>query len=182
MGKFFRIALRDWATVGALFPTSRYVVRKVVEEITADHKFVIECGAGSGTATQAILSRLSADAQLLAVEIKPEFMGCLGSIRDSRLRIVRGDARDILRDVIRKGYLAHAVVTNIPFTRMSRGEQDATMRLAAGALRPGGTLVVYQNFPLGIVTNMRKYFRITKWKFEWRDWNFPYFFIVAEKK
>lgn len=182
MKEFLRIALGDWTTVGALTESSRYVTAKVAEEVMPFCRFVIEYGAGSGVTTKAILKRLPKDGKLVAIEVKKEFLGVLRRINDRRLTIICGNVRDVVRERRETWALqADLVVSNIPFTRMSREAQEEIVMFTQEILAQNGTFLVYQNFPLGIVSRLKKHFQSISWKFEARNFP-PYFFMVAQKR
>ncbi len=69
---FFRQWLRSPKSMGAVIPSSRVLARAVTEAVHWEPgQHVVELGAGTGSHTGAVLSRLSGDARFLSFEIDP---------------------------------------------------------------------------------------------------------------
>lgn len=182
MNDFLKAAIKDWETVGALTESSRYVVKKVLEEIKPSSKLVVEYGPGRGVITKALLKRLPPDGRLLAIEIKKEFAEAVSGLGDPRLRVINSGALTVLRSYRKLGIgQADAVISSIPFTRIRAADQEKIVLLTRRILKRDGIFLVFQNFPLGIVGRLKKHFRIVQWKFEARNFP-PYFFMIAQKR
>ena len=133
--------------LGSVIPSSRFLVHQLLRHIDwKQTRVIVEYGPGVGTISGDILKRMRSDATLVAFEINDEFVDMLkGRFRDGRLRIVHRSAADVV-DVLRELGLPAAdyVIAGIPFSIMSEGDRRVVLRNTFAALRPGGSLLVYQ--------------------------------------
>ncbi len=177
---FLKATLKDYK-VGAFTVSSKYVVRKLTEQLfISDVKYVVEYGAGDGIVTKEILEMLPEDGKLVAFEINGNFLGELRKIKDRRLLVVDADVVVASRDLKKFG-LPHvdAVISGIPFTLISPEDRKKVIANTAGALGQGGIFLVYQYSPL-ILPILKKFFRNVDVSFEPRNF-LPYFLMRAEK-
>ena len=133
--------------VGWMLPSSRWVVKDVLEEVDWEKaKVIVEYGPGLGTFTTKLLERMRPDATLLALEINPEFSRFLrGHIKDARLRLIERSATDVGSVLADEGF-SHAdyVISGIPFKTMPHELRDEIVRSTHAVLRPDGRFLVYQ--------------------------------------
>ena len=180
--EFVKIALRD-RNVGALTVSSRFVVERVVREVPADARFVVEYGPGSGVTTRALLATMPKDSKLVAIEQNKAFSPALGKIKDSRLKVVWGDALEFAKIL---GQLCDTssidmVIANIPFSLLTPGERESVFADTHNALKDGGVFLVYQYYPFFVMPRLKKIFtRVSLRAVELRNLP-PYFIIRAEK-
>ena len=144
---FVRNFIKYPAMVGWLMPSSRFLVGDIVRHIDWHRaKVIVEYGAGTGTFTRAILQRMRPDAQLIALEINPEFYRFLtSSLKDPRLHISQQSAADIDEILADLGCSkADCVVSGIPFKSLPHGLRDRIVRKTHAVLRPQGKFLIYQ--------------------------------------
>ncbi len=72
--KFLKIALTDYRMVAELMPTSKYAIRRILNQIKPEQKTIIEYGAGDGVITKEILKILPADGKIIAIELNPDLL------------------------------------------------------------------------------------------------------------
>lgn len=178
--KFIKTALKD-RKVGALTPSSKYVVRKVIGEIKPEYKIIVEYGAGDGVITKEILKILPPDGKLLAIETNDEFIEKLKNIRDKRLIIIKEDARNISKRFPEFGFAGiDMVISGIPFSFIKPRERKEIIKNAYDNLADSGKLLLYQNFPL-VIFNIKNFlWDRVNYRFEPRNF-LPYFIITAVK-
>jgi phospholipid N-methyltransferase len=144
---FARNFFKNPRMLGSVIPSSRYLVENLLRDIPwSEARVIVELGPGVGTISRQILRRMRSDATLLVFEINDEFVDILtGRFVDPRLRVMHRSGADIL-DVLRELGLpaADCVIAGIPFSIMSNEERQAVLRNTRAALRPGGSLLVYQ--------------------------------------
>ena len=90
---------------GAIMPSSPLLAKAMVAPIhfkTAKH--IVELGPGTGAITKEILKRMSPDAQLVVLEISPEFCKELRTWKDKRLIIINADAQHLSRYIKKADY------------------------------------------------------------------------------
>lgn len=178
--QFLKTALRQYRTVGAFAPVSRFVAQKVSAAAPEGAKLVIECGAGEGVVTRHLLGRLAENGTLVAIELLPEFTPLLRRIADTRLKVIEGDALAALMVWKTATDKPEAIVSNIPFSQWTRGKRRAFVAAAHASLAPGGALIIYQNVPV-IARQMRELFGTLSWQFELRNFSGPYCILTARR-
>jgi phospholipid N-methyltransferase len=144
---FFKGFLRNPKEVGSVIPSSRFVIRRVLQcgEVSRS-PVVVELGPGTGVLTREILRRMPRDGKLIAVELLPEFCSALrATLRDPRLFIYQGSSVDLEKALTEAGESeADLVVSGVPFSTMGRGEGLRTLQAARRVLAPNGRFVAYQ--------------------------------------
>jgi phospholipid N-methyltransferase len=143
---FLKGFLRKPADVGSVIPSSRFLERRIMrfaELDTADS--VVELGPGTGGTTRAFLSRMRADASLLAIELDPMFCDIVSRIGDRRLTVHQGSAEQL--GALIEGHRLQApqvVISGIPFSTMPREVGERIITTIRDTLKPGGLFVAYQ--------------------------------------
>ena len=147
---FFQGFLKHPVMVGAVLPSSSFVIDRVLSRVDWKRaKVFVEYGPGIGTFCQPVLDRLPADAKLIAIDTNPDFIAYLGdAIRDSRFVPVLGSAEDVAQILAEHGHDgADYVLSGLPFSTLPPGVGDAIARATANVLRPDGAFLVYQYRP-----------------------------------
>lgn len=166
---FFKGFLKHPATVGSVIPSSSAMVNKVLGPVDwARVKTFVEYGPGVGTFTLPILDRLPPDAELIAIDLNPDFADFLKrEIRDPRLRVVRGSAADVQRIVADLGHSqADYVLSGLPFSTLPEGVGDRIAAETAAVLKPDGAFLVYQ-FSGKVAEFLAPHFAHIERGFEW---------------
>lgn len=103
---FAKEAISDFRTVGAVAPSSRFLVQAMVDPLPLKSaKVVVELGSGTGAMTRELLRRLPSDATLLAFEINQRFSDHLRStVHDPRLVLITSSAENIVQELKARGY------------------------------------------------------------------------------
>lgn len=144
---FLRTYLRNPKMLGAIVPSSRFVVDEVLRKVQwSEARVVIEYGPGAGTFTAEILHRMRPDGILVVIELNSAFVRFLRkNFVDPRLRVVEGSAGDVDRALAQLGHSsADYVISGIPFSTMPACERDDIINKTQKVLRPGGAFLVYQ--------------------------------------
>jgi phospholipid N-methyltransferase len=143
---FFQGFLKRPGMVGSVIPSSRYLERRIVRQAElGSARVVVELGPGVGGTTRAILRAMSPEANLLSIEINPDFVPALRAIGDPRLVVHEGSAVELSAILAAHGLAAPDVVlSGIPFSTMKPELGRAIVRAVWGALAPGGRFVAYQ--------------------------------------
>lgn len=140
---FIGQVLRRPHQVVALAPSSRHLCAEMAAGIDPAAGPVIELGAGTGTITQAILSRGVAPENLHSIEMNPDFCALLRD-RFPGVNIHQMSAGDVGQLPVRE---AQAVVSGLPLLSMPLGLQRDILTGSFQCLRPGGAYVQFTYGP-----------------------------------
>jgi phospholipid N-methyltransferase len=132
--------------VGSVAPSSRFLVRKMVNPIDFEKAHVIvEFGPGTGVITEELLKKMKPDAHLYIFEINKEFVETLSAIKDKRLKLIEDSAEKLeeylLKDGIRE---VDYVVSSLPLAIIPRDIEYNILHAASRALKKGGSFIQFQ--------------------------------------
>lgn len=133
--------------LASLIPSSRYVVRRLLERIDwTKARVIVEYGPGIGNVTREMLRRLRPDGVLIALELNPEFVQYMkGEYHDPRLHIVHASAAEVGTVLASLGLeRADYIVSGIPFTTIPDAVRRQIMTESLRVLGSDGQMIVYQ--------------------------------------
>jgi phospholipid N-methyltransferase len=139
-------ALNDFRTVASIAPSSRYLVRAMLQPLPLENaQVVVELGSGTGAMTQELLKRMPRSAMLLAFEIVPRFTQYLRlRISDSRLVLIDASAEAIRSEVQRRGFeRVDATLSSLGLAFMPENQRDAFLFDLASLLDDRGVFTQY---------------------------------------
>jgi phospholipid N-methyltransferase len=157
---FARSFFRHPLMLGSLIPSSRFLIREVLDPIHWGRaRVIVEYGPGVGTITSEILDRMRPNATLIAIETNPDFVTYLRSaFPDHRLHVVHGSAADVKLILQQHGYdKASYVISGIPFSTLPAAARERILCDTRDALEPGGGFLVYQ-FSSRVLADLRRIF------------------------
>lgn len=146
-GKFLNTFFKDRKQVGALAPSSRFLVKKMCDQIDFKAaKVIIELGPGTGVFTREILNRSAADAKVFVIELNESFYNLLKTkFTDPRLILINTSADKI--DEVLSDYGINevdAILSSLPLTVIPEKIKKKIIIKSYDALKPGGVYVQYQ--------------------------------------
>jgi phospholipid N-methyltransferase len=157
---FARTFFRHPLMLGSVIPSSRFLIREVLDPIHWGRaQVIVEYGPGVGTITGEILERMRPNATLIAIETNPDFVRYLRSAYpDDRLHVVQGSAADV-RTILREHGVEHAsyIISGIPFSTLPAPARERILRDTRAALEPGGSFLVYQ-FSARVLADLKRIF------------------------
>ena len=152
---FFRQWLRNPLGIAALSPSSRYLARRMMAQLPAGARRVIELGGGTGVFTEALLREGLAASDLLVIELNDELHRYLQR-RFPEVTVLRGDARELDVLVHQSGFAddgpVDAIISGLGLLSMSRSTQRAILRSAFSVLGPEGRFVQFTYGPASPVS------------------------------
>jgi len=165
---FARNFFRHPRMLGSIVPSSRFLIRQLLEPINFHRaRVIIEYGPGVGGITAELLKRMRSDATLIAIEMNPDFVSYLRrSMRDPRLQVVEGSAESV-EEILRRFGHTHAdyIISGIPFSTIPPAQRERILRKTCAALAPGGAFLVYQ-FTTRVLEDLRRIFGYVARRFE----------------
>lgn len=115
--KFFKEFFREKKQVGAIAPSSRFLMRKMLKPINFERaKIIVELGPGNGVFTKGLLDKMNSDCRLFSFELNETFFSHIQSeIKDHRLTLLNQSAEKI-GDILKANGIEKAdyIVSSLP--------------------------------------------------------------------
>ncbi|MBN1441869.1 MAG: methyltransferase domain-containing protein, partial [Planctomycetes bacterium] len=142
--RFLLHFLRHPLTVGAVAPSSRWLARRMVEDMRLGAaRTVVELGPGTGAFTEEIERRLPAGVNLLALELDPVFAAGLRH-RFPRVDVINDSAENLVEHLRARGRAhADAIFCGLPWASFPPDLQGRIMSAVHEALRPSGRFATF---------------------------------------
>lgn len=148
--KFLVAGLVEQGQTGALIPSQRFLVKRMISPVPRDYSGVIvELGAGTGSLTTRLAARCP-NARIMACEINPELARLLeqdlaARNLNSRVHVIADAAEEYLARLGPSSQRPGFVISGIPLGTLPG---DVVARLVAAireALPPGGMYIQFQH-------------------------------------
>ena len=152
---FFRQWLKNPLAIAAVSPSSRELAQKMLREMPAGTKRVIELGGGTGVFTGALVESGIDPENLLVLELNEELHQRLRE-RFPDSRVLCGDARDLVSHATRSGYVdggpADAIISGLGLLSMPKATQFEILTAAFSLLAPNGRFIQFTYGPTNPVS------------------------------
>ncbi len=157
---FFTEFIKRGFRVGAVAPSSKHLVKKMIDPIDFSKvKCIVEFGPGTGNITYELLNKMPQDAILIVFEINKEFCEQLKTINDPRIRIISDSAENLEMYLIKNNIAkVDYIVSSLPFTLIPNFIVRKILKIAGQVLKPKGAFIQYQ-YSLNAYVKMRKTFK-----------------------
>lgn len=149
--RFFWAGLTDSLQTGAIVPSQRILVDKMLAPIPLDYSGqVLELGAGNGALTLR-LAKTRPKTHVLACEINPSLAKDLRQNLDraginGRVEVVSQPAEDLLNGLIRSGKpKPDFIISGIPLCNVERDATVALIQQIKSSLRETGMYIQFQH-------------------------------------
>lgn len=158
--RFFLRFLHSPRSVGALFPSSKALAQRMIEDVVFEPgQVLVEFGPGTGAFTAAIASRLVPGMHYLGIERDPEFARLLRE-RYPHLKFHCGSVEDLPRVLAEAGLdRPDHIISGIPFASIPTAVTRRILESTRASLRPGGTFATFQYvhaYPLPTARTLRE--------------------------
>ena len=173
---FMRSMISHPRRVGAVWPTSRWAVRDLLDMGDLPRaRTVVELGVGTGVYTEEILKRLHPEATFLAFEIESDLASAVAArLKDPRLRVINDSAERV--DDYLEGAKADYIVSSVPFTSLPVDVRHSLLEAARGVLTPDGQMLVLQ-YSTTVLPDLERSFARIRQRFS--PLNIPPAFLFA---
>lgn len=133
-------------TSGAIAPSSRFLVKKMLEEIDfSESDVIIELGPGTGKITKKILEKLHPKAKLICFEINDDFYRELKKIDHPQLEVLNTSAEYIIEELEKLGYQQSChIVSSLPLTNIPKELSNTILENSYASLQSNGTFIQFQ--------------------------------------
>jgi phosphatidylethanolamine/phosphatidyl-N-methylethanolamine N-methyltransferase len=154
--RFFLRFLHSPRAVGALFPSSAALARRMVEDVVfAPGRVLVEFGPGTGAFTAEIAARLVPGMHYLGIERDPEFTRLLRQ-RYPQLKFHCGSVEDLPSVLAEHGLpRPDHIISGIPFASIPTAVGRKILESTRATLRPGGTFATFQYVHAYVFPNAR---------------------------
>ena len=140
---FFREAVKNFRSTGAIARASPVLVKRLIADIAGDRPLtVVELGPGEGCVTRALLEKLGPQSTLTAFEINQSFVKGLREVPDPRLRVLSVGADRVAEHFAPES--VDYVVSSLPLSMIDQTVKEEIIRQSQLVLRPGGRFLQYQ--------------------------------------
>lgn len=137
---------KKWRQVGAIWPSSVFLVEDMLEEVDwKTTRLIVELGAGSGSFTKQILKRMHPEAKLIVFEIDKVFIGKLQKLQDERMTLICDSATHISKYL--NGQKADSIISGIPLSNLDKSVRAEIIESSVENLSPNGNFLQFQYFP-----------------------------------
>ncbi len=181
-GLFLKEGLKKLKTHGSLFPSSKYLGKRMLQHVTmSDGVCIVELGAGTGAFTEMIISRLPERSRLVVLEINPAMAKHLRErITDSRVIIIEGNATDLSFHLAQNGLeKPDYIISGLPLGNFSHALRESILVAIHESLSDRGLYIQFQYF-LASLKHIRSMFDTKVLSYEYR--NLPPAFVYGCKK
>lgn len=149
--QFFWAGLRNHAQTGAIVPSQRILVDRMIAPIPEDYSGqVLELGAGNGALTVR-LAQTRPKARILACEINPVLARGLRQNLDraginGRVEVVSDAAEELLSGLAQKGRTKpDYIISGIPLCNVGKNETIALLQQIKSTLKETGMYIQFQH-------------------------------------
>jgi phospholipid N-methyltransferase len=144
--QFIKESLKNLKEVGTIFPSSEFVVEKMVSPINFEKKLtILELGSGNGVITKKLLEKMNCDSQLVCFEINKKFYQELNKINNERMILINKSAEKM------KSYLnefdiekVDYIVSSLPLVSLSKETTNKILSDSVEILGKSGKLIQLQ--------------------------------------
>jgi phospholipid N-methyltransferase len=148
--RFFSTALANQAQIGAVLPSQRFLIDRMIAPIPRNYQGqILELGPGTGALTLRLAARCP-QARILACEINStmarHIRWTLASARLSgRVEVVLDSAEHLLSQMHRRGAkLPEFIISGIPLGTLKREQVEGLVGAISRSLGPGGMYIQFQ--------------------------------------
>ncbi|MGC8559509.1 MAG: class I SAM-dependent methyltransferase [Phycisphaerae bacterium] len=168
MRKFFKHRRK----IASIWPSSRFMARACISQVDFSRaRLIVELGSGTGAITQAILSRITPQAQLIAIERDTDFFRVLRERfagLDGPVQFLQGDVANLsemLHDCGVRERSVDAVISGLGTPSLPAVARQGIFKAVAWALKPEGVFSNITEIPLYYLPFYRRHFRDVQFEF-----------------
>ncbi|NMI05010.1 methyltransferase domain-containing protein [Paenibacillus sp. SZ31] len=176
---FLQGFLKNPKRVGSVLPSSKFLAHKIVQSVRWDEiRTIAELGPGTGAITRLIRAQLPKSATVFLFERDPKMRSNLKKTYPEFM--FHSNASYLLKRIDQEHvHQLDSIICGLPFFNYSREMRHNILSQIHTALRPGGTLVLYQ-YSLHMKKRLAELFEIEKIQFV--PFSFPPVFVYVCRK
>ena len=140
--------LKKGTTIGAILPSSKSLVRKMLSPVNfRNAKIIVELGPGSGMITKEIIRKKNPSAKLLLFEVNAEFYQYLQTIADGQKEIqIFNRSAELLPETLQEEGIGCVdyVISSVPLVVLPKRVSEKIIESAYHSLCEEGLYIQYQ--------------------------------------
>ncbi|WP_032122263.1 class I SAM-dependent methyltransferase [Clostridium amazonitimonense] len=145
---FLKQYILNWRTVGAIFPSSKKLACKMVDNIDFENaKCIIEYGPGTGVFTEELIRRKYSSTKLFIIEYNYEFYNMLKEkySKVENLYIINDSAENI-EEYLKKEGIENVdyIVSGLPFASLKKEMSESILNKSKDILKVHGKFITFQ--------------------------------------
>jgi phospholipid N-methyltransferase len=182
---FIWAALVNQAQMGAIIPSQRFLIEKMIAPIPEDYRGqIVELGAGSGALTLRLAARCP-KARILACEINPALardleQSVVKAGLNGRVMVISDSAEHLLSEIDRRGSKKpDYVISGIPLGNLPKKQVVPLVEAISRTLADGGMYIQFQH---SLIDRKKIQARIPKMRTVPAFLNFPPAFVYYARK
>lgn len=147
---FIGQSLKHFIRTGAVFPSSKFLAKKMIRN--ARGSVVLELGPGTGVFTKEILNKLPANGTLISIEFNETFAKYLReNIKDHRLKLIVGDAL-LMKKFLKENGIDKVdyIISGLPLGHFSKELKNNILTEAKSCLKDDGKFIQFEYLLAGI--------------------------------
>lgn len=145
--EFVRQFIKNRKMIGAMRPSSRFLMRKMIGEIDFQKaRIIVEFGPGTGVFTKEVFSRMHPEAQFFIFELNDNFYEKLkATFTDPRCHVIN-DSAEKLEYYLAKHQLekADVILSSLPLANFDNDLREQILHSASEALSKTGKFLQFQ--------------------------------------
>jgi len=130
-------------SVGALAPSSKYLVNKMLKPIafSKDYK-ILELGPGTGVITKQILDNLNDKSELISIELNDEFCAQLKNLESDKFTVLKANAENIQSLFQEKSF--DYIISGLPLALFKKQQVANILDGCLSVLKTDGKFIQFQ--------------------------------------
>ena len=143
---FFKVAIRNLKTSGTIIPSSRFLVKKMLNKVDfSKADVIVELGPGNGVITKNILKKLHPKAILICFEINDSFYNELKKNDHPQLKVLNVSAEMITEELQTLGHPNSChIISSLPLTNIPEEISKNILNNSYISLKDNGTFIQFQ--------------------------------------
>lgn len=144
---FFNEFLKERKTVGAVSPSSKFLMRKMIAPIDFEKaNVIVELGPGNGVFTRGLLEKMKPDAKLISFELSRNFYEHINlNVRDKKLTLINDSADKLEKYLALEGiHNVDYVVSSLPLAVIPTEVKEKVLNSCVKVLGEEGKYIQFQ--------------------------------------
>ena len=162
---FFSEFIKHPGLVGAVFPSSRWLSRKIVSQIDfEDCECIVEYGAGTGVFSRDLLLKKKAETKLILIEKHPDFYEQLQKYfeNEESVFVINGGAECIAEYLDELNiYNVNYIVSGLPFTAFPEELRKQIFHETQKTMNEDSKFILFQ-YSTFVKKQLEEYFELSE--------------------